>query len=152
MTPRAALRTALPALVVLSLIGCGGGGPTPTATPSPSAHASTAAKPITNIQMARQVATDGSAMSATTIFDSAQDQQVVAVLTLANLDAGTKISYTRYLDNKYVNSKSAKLKKRAKYFYFTFKPKPGEKFTPGSYRMKFYVNEKAAGELSYQIK
>jgi hypothetical protein len=152
MTPRAALRTALPALVVLSLIGCGGGGPTPTATPSPSAHASTAAKPITNIQMARQVATDGSATSATTIFDSAQDQQVVAVLTLANLDAGTKISYTRYLDNKYVNSKSAKLKKRAKYFYFTFKPKAGEKFTPGSYRMKFYVNEKAAGEISYQIK
>jgi hypothetical protein len=91
------------------------------------------------------------ASSPTTIFDSAQDQQVVAVLTLANLNAGTKISYTRYLNNKYVNSRSALLKKRAKYLYFTFKPKPGEKFTPGSYRMKFYVNEKASGEINYQI-
>jgi hypothetical protein len=140
---------------MLSLIGCGGGSPTATTTsspsPSPSTYPSIPAKPITNIQMTRLVAPDGSATSPTTVFDSSQDQQVVALLTLANLDAGTKISYTRYLDNKYVNSKSAKLKKRAKYFYFTFKPKPGEKFTPGSYRMKFYVNEKAAGEISYQI-
>jgi hypothetical protein len=140
----------LPVLVMVMLVGCGGS-TTATARPSPSAYPSTPAKPITNIQMAHQVATDGSASSPTTIFDSAQDQQVVAVLTLANLNAGTKISYTRYLNNKYVNSRSALLKKRAKYLYFTFKPKPGEKFTPGSYRMKFYVNEKASGEINYQI-
>jgi hypothetical protein len=152
MTTRAALRSVLPALVMLSLIGCGGS-PTAAATPSPSpsAYPSTPAKPITNIQMARLVGADGSAASSTTVFDSTQDQKIVAVLALANLDAGTKISYTRYKDGKYVNSKTAKLKKRSKYFYFTFKPKPGEKFTPGSYRMKFYVNEKSAGEITYQI-
>ena len=140
---------------MLSLIACGGASPTATATsspsPSPSAYPSTPAKPITSIQMTRLVASDGSASSPTTVFDSAQDQQVVAVLSLPNLDAGTKISYTRYLNGKYVNSKSAALKKKAKYFYITFKPTPGERFTPGSYRMKFYVNEKSAGEITYQI-
>jgi hypothetical protein len=156
MTTRAALRSALPFLVILSLVGCGGGGgggASAITSPSPSASAypSAPAKPILNIQMARLVAADGSASSPTSVFDSAQDQKVVAVLTLANLDAGTKISYTRYVNGKYVNSRSAVLKKRAKYFYFTFKPKSGEKFTAGSYKMKFYVNEKSAGETTYQI-
>ena len=45
--------------------------------------------------MARSVAKDGSAESPVTTFDSATDQRLVAVLTLANLDAGTKISYTQ---------------------------------------------------------
>jgi hypothetical protein len=102
--------------------------------------------------MARSLAKDGTAASPVTTFDSATDQQLVAVLTLANLDAGTKISYTRYIDNKYVNSKTAVLKKRSRYFHFTFKPKAGAAFTPGNYRMKFYVNEKAAGEISYSVK
>ena len=102
--------------------------------------------------MARSLAKDGSAESPIVSFDSATDQQLIAVLTLANLDAGTKISYTRYIDNKYVNSKSAVLKKRSKFFHFTFKPKSGKTFTPGSYRMRFYVNDKAAGEISYSVK
>ena len=92
------------------------------------------------------------AAAPTVAFDSATDQRLIAVLTLANLESGTKISYTRYIDNKYVNSKAAVLKKRAKFFHFTFKPKAGGTFTPGNYRMKFYVNEKAAGEISFAVK
>ena len=125
------------------------------ASGSPSAASGTSstpqAKAITKIEMARSLAKDGTAASAVTTFDSI-DQQLVAVLTLANLDAGTKISYTRYIDNKYVNSKTAVLKKRSKYFHFIFKPKTGATFAPGNYRMNFYVNEKAAGEISYAVK
>jgi hypothetical protein len=106
---------------------------------------------ITKIQMARNVAQDGSASSPTATFDSNNDQSIIAVLTLSNLDAGTKISYTRYLDGKYVNAKTATLKKRSKYFHFKFKPKAGKSFTPGAYRMKFYVNEKSAGETTFKV-
>ncbi len=109
-------------------------------------------QPITEIDMARSVAHDGSAVSPTTVFDSSTDQSIVAVLKLADLDAGSEISYTRYLDGKFVNAKTAKLQKRSKYFHFKFKPKAGGTFTPGSYRMKFYVNEKPTGETTFQIK
>jgi hypothetical protein len=149
-----AFRTLVPAVLVATLLACGAPGGTATASPAASAipTSSPSAKPITKIEMARSLAKDGSAESPITTFDSAGDQRLIAVLTLANLDAGTKISYTRYIDNKFLNSKTASLKKRSKYFHFTFKPKAGATFTPGSYRMKFYVNEKAAGETTFTVK
>jgi hypothetical protein len=149
-----ASRTLVPAALVAALLACGSPGSTATASPAGSAipTSNPSTMPITRIEMARSVAKDGSAGSPITSFDAASDQRVIAVLTLANLDAGTKISYTRYIDNKYVNSKSASLKKRSKYFHFIFKPKAGATFTPGNYRMKFYVNEKAAGETTFTVK
>ena len=150
MLARTAFRILLPAILVAALVACGT--PGGTATVSPTASGAPSAKPITKIAMARSVAKDGSAESPVTTFDSATDQRLVAVLTLANLDAGSKISYTRYIDAKFVNSKTATLKKRSKYFHFTFKPKSGATFTPGNYRMKFYVNEKAAGEITFTVK
>jgi hypothetical protein len=123
------------ALLAAVLMGCGGG-----------------SQPITKIEMARSVASDGSALSPTGAFDSNSDRSVIAVLKLADLAPGTEISYTRYRDGKYVNAKTAKLKKKSKYFHFKFKPKGGGTFTPGSYRLKFYVNEKSAGETSFTIK
>jgi hypothetical protein len=154
MLLRTAFRTLIPGLLLVTMAACGG--TSNTASGSPSAPfttpaASAQAKPITRIEMARALANDGSAASPTMTFDSATDQRLIAVLTLANLDSGTKISYTRYIDNKYVNSKTAVLKKRSKFFHFTFKPKAGATFTPGQYRMKFYVNEKAAGEISFAV-
>ena len=147
-------RTLVPAALVAALVACGAPGGTATASPAASATPtySSSAKPITKIEMARRVAKDGSAETPVTTFDSASDQRLIAVLSLANLDAGTKISYTRYIDNKYVNSKTASLKKRSKYFHFTFRPKPGATFTPGNYRMKFYANEKAAAEITFTVK
>src|ERR1700716_997993 len=125
-----AFQTLVPALVA-ALVACGT--PGGTATPSPAAPAtltsSSLAKTITQIELATRIAKDGSAQTPVTTFDSASDQRLIAVLSLANLDAGTKISYTRYIDNKYVNSKTAVLKKRSRYFHFTFKPKAGAAFT-----------------------
>ena len=60
-----------------------------------SASPSTVARPILAIQMSTSVNADGSAKAATMTFDSAKDSQIIALLTLANLDAGTKLSFTR---------------------------------------------------------
>jgi hypothetical protein len=135
MVVRASLQMLAVAVLTAVLVGCGGG-----------------SEPITKIEMARSVAPDGSAVSPTAAFDSNSDQSIIAVLKLADLAPGTEISYTRYRDGKYVNAKTAKLKKKSKYFHFKFKPKGGGSFTPGSYRLKFYVNEKSAGETSFTIK
>jgi hypothetical protein len=136
---------------MVAVVACGGPGGTANASPS-AASPRPQQQSITKIEMARSLTKEGAAESAVTTFDSATDQKLIAVLTLANLAAGTKISYTRYIDNKYVNSKTAVLKKRSRYVHFTFKPKGGATLTPGNYRMKFYVNEKAAGEISYSVK
>lgn len=150
MTDRFGFRLVLVGVLTAALVACGGGSSKPPATsPSPPA---VAAISITSIQMSTQVAKDGSAAAPSTVFDSTKDKQIVAVLGLADLAAGTKISYTRYLDGKYVNSKSAVLKKRSKFLHFTFTPKADKTFKPGSYRLKFYVNEKSAGEITYTIK
>jgi hypothetical protein len=135
MIVRAWLQMLAVGVLTAVLVGCGGG-----------------SEPITKIEMARSVAPDGSAVSPTAAFDSNSDQSIIAVLKLADLAPGTEISYTRYRDGKYVNAKTAKLKKKSKYFHFKFKPKGGGSFTPGSYRLKFYVNEKSAGETSFTIK
>lgn len=135
MGVRMSLRVLTAAGLAAVLVGCGGTG-----------------EPITKIEMARDVAQDGSAVSPATTFDSSGDKAVIAVLKLDDLDAGTEISYTRYRDGKFVSAKSAKLKKKSKYFHFRFKPKSGGSFTPGFYRLKFYVNEKSAGETTYTIK
>jgi hypothetical protein len=135
MVVRASLRVLALAVLAAVLTGCSG-----------------SSQPITKVEMARSVAQDGSAVSPTTAFDSNSDRSIIAVLKLADLDAGTEISYTRYRDGHYVNAKTAKLKKKSKYFHFKFKPKGGGSFTPGSYRLKFYVNEKSAGETTFSIK
>jgi hypothetical protein len=140
---------------MLALAGCAGTAGTSSRSPSSASSSpatSASARAITKIEMARSLAKDGSAASPVVTFESTTDQQLIAVLTLANLDAGTKISYVRYIDNKYVNSKTTVLKKRSKFIHFTFKPKAGATFKTGSYRMKFYVNEKAAGEISFAVK
>lgn len=154
MLARHAFRSLIAALALVSLLACGAAGGAASVSPSSKATPTTSSssKPITRIEMTRTLAKDGCAASPTTTFDSAQDQQIVAVLTLANLDAGTKISYTRYIDTKFVNSKTAVLKHRSKYFHFIFKPKAGGAFTPGSYRMKFYVNDKSSGESTFLVK
>lgn len=75
----------------------------------------------------------------------------MAVIALAKLPAGTKISYIRYLDGKFANSKSAVLKKAAKYFYFKFTAVPGKSIAKGQYRLRVYVNGRAAWESIYKV-
>jgi hypothetical protein len=122
--------------------------PTPSTTPSPEVNTRLG---VTGAQTARLLNADGSAQGATDVFQSATDRKILAVISLANLPAGTKISYVRYLDGKYVDSRSAVLAKTSKYMYFDFNALPGKNFTPGHYRLRLYVNEAAAWETVYQV-
>jgi hypothetical protein len=106
---------------------------------------------ITAVHMASSVAGDGSAGGARDTFASSKDRVIIAVLSLANLPGGTKISYVRSMDGKYTNSKSATLLTTSKFFYFKFNALPGQSFTRGHYRLRLYVNDHPASEITYQV-
>jgi len=101
--------------------------------------------------MTTATAPDGSAQAPRSTFDSTKERKIIAVISLANLDPGTKISYVRYIDDKFVNSKSSVLKKKAKFFYFEYTARSGKNFTKGHYRLRLYVNQKAAWETTYEV-
>jgi hypothetical protein len=101
--------------------------------------------------MARLLAADGSAQSPTDVFQSATDRRIFAVVNLANLPARTRISYVRYLDGRYVDTRTTVLARTSKSMYFEFTALPGKNFTPGHYRLRLYVNDAAAWETTYQI-
>ncbi len=141
-----------PSAAVLNPVGSPAAAPSSTpagsATPPPGIDTRLG---ITGAQTARLLAPDGSAQGATGVFQSATDRRIVAVVSLANLPAGTRMSYLRYLDGRYVDSRSAVLAKTAKHMYFEFTALPGRTFTPGHYRLRLYVNGAAAWETAYQV-
>ena len=106
---------------------------------------------IKGVQMATAIAKDGSAKDPRSTFHAASDRTIVAVISIAKLPAKTKLSYIRYLNGRFVNSKSALLKKPAKYFYFKFTALAGKSFSKGHYRLRLYVNGHATWEVSYNI-
>jgi hypothetical protein len=101
--------------------------------------------------MATATNTDGSAANPTSEFHRQTDRKIVAVLTLQGLPAGTKLSYVRYLDSKFVDSKSAVITAGARHFYFTFAAVSGQTFAAGTYRLRLYVNEHASTEVVYRV-
>jgi hypothetical protein len=101
--------------------------------------------------MASSLAPNGSAADPRTTFNSASDRKIIAVLDVRTLPPATKLSFIRYLDGKFVNSRSATIQKKADYFYFEFVADPGKNLTPGKYRLRLYVNGAAAGEVAYQV-
>jgi hypothetical protein len=106
---------------------------------------------IIAVHMAPAVAADGSAEGGRDTFDSSKDRRIIAVLSLASLPSGTKVSYVRSIDGKYVNFKRATLLSTSKYFYFNFNALPGQSFTRGNYRLRLYINDHAASEVTYQV-
>ncbi|GAC1411835.1 MAG: hypothetical protein NVSMB57_06990 [Actinomycetota bacterium] len=106
---------------------------------------------IKAVQMATVIAKDGSAKDPRSTFHTGSDRTIIAVISIAKLPAKTKLSYIRYLNGRFVNSKSAELKKPAKYFYFKFTALPGKSLSKGHYRLRLYVNGHATWEVSYNI-
>ncbi len=99
--------------------------------------------------MTTKLAPDGSPTAPAATFDGRET--VIAVLTLNDLAPGTKLSYVRYLDGKFVDSKSANLKDKARYFYFRFSPNPGARLTPGHYLLRLYVSDSRVTDATYDV-
>jgi len=98
-----------------------------------------------------RVAPDGS-LTFTSSFSSATDSRIMAVLALDDTKAvkGAVISFVRILGCTYTPSQTYTLTKPLTHFEVQFEA--GSKpFPPGHYRLRFYLNNKAGWDITYDI-
>ena len=94
----------------------------------------------------------GEAVMPTTIFLTT-DKSIYAVTTLQNAKIGTRIEYVRYLNNKFLDNRSIKIKKpntNNTSFVCTLK-KPNASHLVGAYKVKLYTNGIFEKEASYTV-
>lgn len=111
------------------------------------------AKPsITSVTMSDAINTSGLAVGSKSVF-APTTKNIYAVLTLKNAVQRTQLSYVRYFNGKYVDSKvSHPSKDGVKNFHFQWTLNVGETRKAGTYRLVFYVNGAKSRETSYVIK
>jgi len=106
---------------------------------------------ITGIQMSTGLAASGAALNTSTTF-SPTAPTLYAVLSLKNATQRTQLSYIRYYNGKYVDSKvSHPSVSGAKYFHFDWKLNAGQTRNVGNYSLVFYVDGKKAQTVNYSI-
>ncbi len=132
-------------------------------TSNPSTPTSTVAKPvpksqpgtvaaITSAAMSTKLAASGASLQPKTVFSST-DPVIYAVLTVQNVTPYTELSYVRYFNGKYVDSKvSHPTQNGIKYFHFDWTLLSGKTHKTGSYTLNFYVNGKKAQNVKYVIR
>ncbi len=124
---------------------------TQTGTPAPQTSPSGAAT-IVKAVASRSINANGNATGETTTFNTKTDKIVYVVLTLQNVTTKTKLSYTRYLNGKYIDSKVAQPSKDGMTtLYFTFEKGIGD-YPKGTYTVKLYVDGHRATNLTYIFK
>ncbi len=124
----------------------------PTLKPSPSAQISSNAPAIVKAVISRSIDAKGNAIGIATTFNVKTDKTIYAVLTLAKATKNTKLSYIRYLNGKYVDSKVALVNKNGiTNFYFAFEKGIGD-YPKGAYTLNLYINGRRAQALNYTFK
>ena len=122
--------------------------PTQTKTVQMPANAPAIVKAV----MSRSIDAKGNATSVGTTFNAKTDKLVYAVLNLKNATKNTKLSYVRYLNGKYVDSKVAlPTKDGITTFYFAFEKGIGD-YPKGTYALNLYVNGRRSQSLIYVFK
>lgn len=94
----------------------------------------------------------GEAAGTTSLF-SKTDKTIYLVLTLKNPKVGTRFEYTRYLNGKFLDNGSLKMKKATTNnvsFDWTLK-KPGAFHLAGNYLVKVYTNGVFEKEINYKV-
>jgi hypothetical protein len=128
-----------------------GASPNPSGSPGGPKPLPASGGGINSIKMSTTLAADGSAAQPSTLFHSASDTKIYAVLDVKGLPAGTKLAFTRYREGRFVDSRSSMLAHAATYFHFVFTPKAGQTFHIGAYRLRVFVNRQGAAETKYRI-
>ncbi len=122
------------------------------AQPAPTVEAPSNIPTILGAVMSRSIDDKGNATGVATTFDVKTDKIVYAVLSLKNVTKNTKLSYVRYLNGKYIDSKVAQpTKDGITIFYFSFEKGVGD-YPAGNYTLKLYINGRRSQSLNYIFK
>ncbi len=120
--------------------------------PSPGTQAPANTPTIVKAVLSRSIDAKGNATGVAATFNAKTDKRVYAVLTLKNATKNTKLSYARYLNGKYVDSKVAlPTKDGITTFYFAFEKGIGD-YPKGNYALNLYVNGRRSQSLTYVFK
>ncbi len=142
-------------VIVIALLFFFRGQSKQTALQSPSPSPLTGIVGVPTIERAvlsRSIDAKGNATGVAITFNSKTDKIVYAVLTLKNVTKNTKLSYVRYLNGKYVDSKVALASKDGiTNFYFAFEKGVGD-YPKGTYTLNLYVNGRHTQTLTYVFK
>ncbi len=131
--------------------------PVTSPTPSTQSQPKSTTKPVViaqilGVQMSTNLATSGAALNPSTTF-SPTTPTLYAVLSLKNATRRTQLSYVRYYEGKYVDSKvSHPSKDGANYFHFDWALNVGKTRKVGNYSLVFYIDGKKAQTISYSIR
>lgn len=126
--------------------------PFPASNPAPAAAPTVSAPTIVKAVMSRSIDAQGNATGEAAVFSAKTDKIVYAALTLQNVLKTTKLSYVRYLNGKYVDSKVAHPSKDgAANFYFVFEKGIGA-YPAGNYKLNLYVNGKRSTSVAYTFR
>ena len=107
---------------------------------------------ITKVTMGTVLGTNGSVGGASTTF-APTTKVIYAGLAVKNVTMRTQLSYVRYYNGKYVDSKvSHPSKDGVPYFHFAWTLNLGQTRKIGNYALTFYVNGKKAQTATYAIK
>ncbi len=121
------------------------------AVKAPTANVGVSAT-ITKVIMGSVLGTSGSVDGANTTF-APTTKIVYAGLTVKNVTLRTQLSYVRYYNGKYVDSKvSHPSKDGVSYFHFAWTLNPGQTRKIGNYSLVFYVNGKKSQTATYTVK
>lgn len=107
---------------------------------------------ITAVSMGTVLSASGAIAKAVTTF-SPTTPKLYAVLSLKNAVARTQLSYIRYYNGKYVDSKvSHPSVDGVPYFHFEWTLTAGKTLKAGNYTLVFYIDGKKAQSVSYIVK
>lgn len=107
---------------------------------------------IADVSMSTALTASGAAANPVTSVSSAAPA-LYAVLSLKNATARTQLSYIRYYQGKYVDSKvSHPTMNRAKYFHFSWALKAGQSRKAGAYTLVLYVDGKKSTAINYTVR
>jgi hypothetical protein len=127
----------------------------PVPSPSPPATCNPSLPPVQNVGITgvqtAHVAADGTIQPSST-FSSSTDRRIIIVV---NLDpnvavTGTVITFAQIFNCGYQPSPTYTLNHPLTYFYVELDASTAP-FTPGTYRLRFFVNKVAAWDTSYQV-
>ncbi len=127
----------------------------PSSSPSTYASPSPAATPrrdVVSVVAARSIDARGNPAGVTQTFDSATDRQIVIAIPCAGAPVGTSYAYTRYLDGRYLDSRSAQLTQPSRYFIFRFTARPGQRLVPGHFRYQVYRDRSYVGAVEFAVR
>ncbi len=85
------------------------------------------------------------------VFDSKKDKVIYEILSLGNVKKTTKISYVRYLNDKYIDSKvTTPSMDGVTTLYFSFEKGVGN-YPKGQYKIVNYINGKKSISTNYSF-